>query len=266
MLEENTRKINPLLERIRLPGETFRLPSLALFYNDGELDSSVSGGEVHIFPMTTIDEIILKTPDRLLNGDAIREVFSRCIPQVRDAGRLLSKDVDYLLACLRLVTYGPDMEITFIHTCPDAKENSYMVQLRPLLQKAKPIDPTTLGTSFKHTLPNGQVISFRPPLFASVLQLTQALDFAPSDISPEEYGKLVVRTLSNMIEKVDDITDPEMIFEWLVALSSGWVRELSDAVNKVSDWGVNFKHELVCKDCGETVNVEISTNPLTFFM
>jgi hypothetical protein len=266
MTEENLRKINPLMERIRLPGETFRLPSLALFYKNGELDGSVVGGEVHIFPMTTIDEIILKTPDRLMNGDAIREVFSRCIPQVVKVGSLLSKDVDYLLACLRLVTYGPEMEITYIHNCDEAKENSYMVQLRPLLQKAKPIDPTTLGTSFNHTLPNGQVVSFRPPLFASVLQLSQALDFATNDITPEEYGKLVVRTLANMIEQVDDINDAEMIFEWLVALSSGWVRDLSDAVNRVSDWGVNFKHELTCKDCGKTVNVEISTNPLTFFM
>jgi hypothetical protein len=266
MSDVNTQKINPLLDRIRLPGETFKLPSLALFYKNGELDDSVVDGEIHVFPMTTIDEIILKTPDRLLDGKAIYEVFSRCIPQVKNAGALLSKDVDYLLACLRLVTYGPEMEINFTHTCENAKENSYMVAIRPLLQKAKPIDPTTVGSSFKHILPNGQVVKFRPPLFASVIQLSQAIDFAPSDISSEEYGKLVIRTLANMIESVDEITDPELIFDWLVALSSGWVRGISDAVKDVSDWGVNFKTPLVCKDCGKPVEVEISTNPLTFFM
>lgn len=266
MSEENTKKINPLLERIRLPGETFRLPSLALFYKNGELDDSVVGGELHVYPMTTIDEIVLKTPDRLMNGDAIREVFSRCIPQVRDTGRLLSKDVDYLLACLRLTTYGPEMEITYRHSCDDAKDHSYSVPLRPLLQKAKPIDPTTLGTSFKHVMQNGQVVSFRPPLFESVIKLSQAIDFAPSDITAEEYGKLVIRTLANMIESVDEITDSEMIFDWLIALGAGWVREISDAVNTVSDWGVNFKHELICQDCKESVTIEISTNPLTFFM
>lgn len=266
MSDEITKKINPLMERIRLPGETFRLPSLALFYKNGELDDSVVGGEVHVFPMTTIDEIVLKTPDRLMNGDAIREVFSRCIPQIKDPGLLLSKDVDYLLACLRLTTYGPGMEITYTHNCANAKEHSYTVQVRPLLQKAKSIDPTTMGTSFKHTLPNGQVVSFRPPLFASVVKLSQAIDFAPADITAEDYGKLIIQTLANMIEYVDEITDPELIIEWLTALGAGWVREISDAVNAVSDWGVNFKHELECKDCGEVVSVDISTNPLTFFM
>jgi hypothetical protein len=266
MSEENTPKNNPLLDRIRLPGETFKLPSLALFYKNGELDDSVVDGEVHVFPMTTIDEIVLKTPDRLLDGKAIYEVFSRCIPQVKKAGSLLAKDVDYLLACLRLVTYGPEMEIHYAHDCEDAKENNYMIELRPLLQRAKPIDPTTIGSSFKHVLPNGQVVKFRPPLFASVIQLSQAIDFAPSDITSEEYGKLVIRTLANMIESVDEVTDSEMIFDWLVALSSGWVRGISDAVKDVSDWGVNFKTPITCKDCGGLIDIEISTNPLTFFM
>lgn len=266
MSDEIPMKNNPLLERIRLPGETFRLPSLALFYKNGELDASVVEGEVHVFPMTTIDEIILKTPDRLLNGHAIYEVFSRCIPQIKNAGQLLSKDVDYLLACLRLVTYGPEMEVTYVHSCENAKEHSYSIQIRPLLQKAKSIDPTTMGSSFKHVLPNGQVVLFRPPLFESVIKLSQAVDFAPADIAPEEYGKLILQTLASMVESVDDITDPDLILEWLFGLSSGWVRKISDAVNAVSDWGVNFKYELTCKDCGGKIHTEISTNPLTFFM
>lgn len=265
MTDEIIKKNNPLLDRIRLPGETFRLPSLALFYKNGELDESVVGGEVHVYPMTTIDEIILKTPDRLMNGDAIREVFTRCIPQVKDAGKLLSKDVDFLLACLRLTTYGPEMSIQYRHSCADAHEHTYSVALRPLLTKAKTIDPTTVGASFKHVLQNGQTIMFRPPLFENVLKLSQAIDFAPQDITAEEYGELIIRTISNTIESVDEIVDPNLIFEWLKALGAGWVRELSDVINAVSDWGVNFKHELVCKDCGETISIELSTNPLTFF-
>lgn len=265
MTEEITKKNNPLLDRIRLPGETFRLPSLALFYKNGELDDSVVGGEVHVYPMTTIDEIILKTPDRLMNGDAIREVFSRCIPQVKDTGRLLSKDVDFLLTCLRLTTYGPEMSIQYRHSCADAQEHSYSVALRPLLAKAKTIDPTTLGASFKHVLQNGQVVMFRPPLFESVLKLSHAIDFAPQDISAEEYGELIVRTVASTIESVDEITDPEMVFDWLKALGAGWVRELSDVINSVSDWGVNFKHDFECRDCGKPIQIELSTNPLTFF-
>ena len=39
---------NPLLASLRIPGETFRLPSHGLFYTDGELDDSVVNGEVEV--------------------------------------------------------------------------------------------------------------------------------------------------------------------------------------------------------------------------
>jgi hypothetical protein len=265
MSEDTTQKVNPLMTRIRLPGETFRIPSLGLFYKDGELDDSVVGGEVHVFPMTTMDEIIFKTPDRLFTGEAVVDVFSRCIPQVLKPKQLLAKDVDFLMACLRLVTYGPVMDVSYIHSCEDAKVHQYKVEVRPFLQRAKTLDPTTIGTSFAHTLPNGQVIHIRPPLFSSVIALSQSMDFTDVDLTPERMSEILMSTLASMIEAVDEVTDPEMIGEWLNKLNAGWVREVSDTVALVSDWGANFKVQLLCQDCGAPIPIEVSTNPLTFF-
>ena len=56
---------NPLLERIKLPGDSFALPSGGLFYGEGVLDPSVSNAEIHVHPMTTLDEITMKSPDLL---------------------------------------------------------------------------------------------------------------------------------------------------------------------------------------------------------
>lgn len=262
----STEKINPLLERIRLPGETFRLPSLGLFYKDGELDDEVINGEIHVFPMTTMDEIVFKTPDRLFTGEAVKEVFSRCVPQVKKPESLLAKDVDYIMACLRLVTYGPLMEINHIHTCENAKEHQYKIEVRPFLQRAKAIDPTVIGSSFVHVLPNGQKVHLRPPLFSSVVKMSQTMDFNNEELTPQRLSEIFMDAIGDMIESVDDVTDKDQIKEWLGQLAAGWVREISEVIAVVSDWGANFKVTLQCQDCGEKMELEISTNPLTFFI
>ncbi len=103
---------NPLLAKIKLPGQRFRLPSRGLFYTDGELHEEVVDGEVEVFSMTTIDEIALRSPEFLFTGEAIERVFNRCIPDIIKPLRLLSKDVDFMLACLRIVSYGGAYQIT----------------------------------------------------------------------------------------------------------------------------------------------------------
>lgn len=97
---------NPLLKNLTMPGKRYRMPSRGLFYNDGELAEDVKEGEVEIFSMTTLDEISLRSPEFLFSGEAIEKVFSRCIPEILKPLKLLSHDVDYLLTCLRIVSYG----------------------------------------------------------------------------------------------------------------------------------------------------------------
>lgn len=112
---------NPLLRRFNhMPPETFRLPSGGVFYTNGELDDEVINGEVEVHPMTAIDEITIKSPDMMYQGTAIEKVFSRCIPQVLKPLELLTKDMDYLLVCLRIVTYGETLDLTW--ECPPTCE------------------------------------------------------------------------------------------------------------------------------------------------
>ena len=116
-MSDTTTNINPLLARVNLPGETFKLPSGGILYDDDEISSDVKDGELHVLPMTTYDEILLRTPDLLFSGDAIKQVFNRCVPQVTNPMLLFAKDVDFLLLCLRKVTYGDEMEVPYTHTC-----------------------------------------------------------------------------------------------------------------------------------------------------
>lgn len=256
---------NPLLARLQLPGETFRLPSQGLFYKDGELRDDVREGEVHVFPMTAYDEIIFKTPDMLLSGKAIDDVFGRCIPQVIKPNALLAKDVDFLITALRVITYGPEITLTYTHDCENAKEREYKVSLQGIMRAAKAIDPTTITSVYTATLENGQTVLLKPTTYGTILKLNQNLGKNDEEYSVAVVQRQVMQILIDMISCVDEVTNKDQIREWMEALPAGWVRFLSDSIDKVSDWGVEFKAQDKCKDCGEMIEMPFSANPVSFF-
>lgn len=256
-------KINPLLEAIRVPGETFTLPSKGLFYKNNEL--AVDNGEVHVHPMTTKHELIMKTPDKLFSGKAVNEIFKDCIPEVNEPGRLLAKDVDFLMMALRAVTYGDDLELSIKHECEGSKEHNYVVNVREILRASRAVDPTSIAKKFKMKLDNGQTLTLRPPTFTSVIALYQALDSSLEENNDEEIATRLIENLVDMIEDVNGIDDKELILEWLTELRAGWVNDISDRIQQSSNWGIESTTTIKCKDCEENIEVDVPTNPITFF-
>jgi hypothetical protein len=257
---------NPLLERLRIPGETFRMPSQGQFYSNGELDASVKNGEVEVNPMTAVDEIVLSTPDKLLSGKAIMEIFRHCIPQIQKPEMLLAKDVDYLMVCLRMVSFGQFMEVVYTHDCENAKEHVYNIDLQKMIRDVKQIDATQIDEMYKTTLKNGQVVQMRPMTYGNVIELySMAALSKTDDISQDEAELFIINTLASVISSVDGITDPLMIREWVIHLPLGWKRELEKVAQTLSHWGVDFVTRQKCKDCGKELNVQVSANPVSFF-
>ena len=258
----NTEK-NPLLARVRLPGETFTLPSGGLFYTDGELDDSIQNGEIHVYPMTTIDEIVLKTPDMLFSGEAIKEVFGRCIPTVKRPLDLLAKDVDFLLICLRKVSLGDELEMNYKHNCKDAEDHSYIVSVPNMIQSAKRIDPTSLNNYTFKLENNEQTITLRPARFKEYIRTMQLHN--RDKLTPVELKDITLDSLAGIIAKVDEITDAVLIREWLEEITPGMFREISDQIERTTDWGPTFETSVVCRDCDEKMTVMVPANPLSFF-
>lgn len=257
---------NPLLARARIPGETFTLPSQGLFYHDGELDESVKNGEVYVSPMVTLDEIVMKSPDKLYSGEAFKDVFSRCIPQIKKPLKLLSKDIDYLLICLRKVSMGDFLEITYTHDCSEeAKNHTYKVSITPFIREAKRIDPTTLAKIYTVQLDNGQNVLLMPPRFDSVLKLYQKMGEDETEENVAQIQSEIRETLADMIQKVDDVSDKQFILEWLDAIKIGYMHEITKAIEKISDWGPTQTTKLICKDCGEEIEISTPLNPISFF-
>ena len=69
-MAENIQSQNPLSAYFRAPKLYTTIPSGGKFY-DENIMTVPDNGELAIFPMTTKDELMLKNPDALLNGEAV---------------------------------------------------------------------------------------------------------------------------------------------------------------------------------------------------
>jgi hypothetical protein len=91
-------------------------------------------GQLEVYPMTTKDEITLRTPDALLNGAGIVSLFQSCCPQIKDAWKTPNVDVDAILIAIRIATYGQNMDLDT--TCPNPEcknDNKHQLDLTVLL-------------------------------------------------------------------------------------------------------------------------------------
>ena len=255
-------QVNPLLQKLKLPGRTFQLPSRGALYKNGEV-SSVEG-EVHVHALSALAEINLKNPDQLFNGKAIESVFAECVPEIKKPTELYGRDIDAIMFFLRLVTYGPDYQISVKHTCENAKEHSYLVNLERQMQEMKFLDPTTAEEQFKATMPNGQIVRVHPIKFEHMIKLFQ-MNAGKQEFTAEDAKKNLVFNLVNVIDSVDDVTDKGQIEEWVKAVSTPFHNRITEAIERTNGWGPSLKTKLVCKDCGEEIEVELPLNPISFF-
>lgn len=268
---------NPLIRSLRLPGETVTLPSKALFYKNGEVAPEVMvNGEVYVQPMSTHDEILMKTPDMLFTGQAIVQVFSRCIPQIYNPLALLATDIDFLFVVLRKVSLGPTVSIKYQHDCENAQSHDYDVNIHRFVVDTKFVDHATIEHNFQHTLPNGQHIMLRPFTIQDVLTISQIAVNEPvsetrTDLEAVDFfAKFLVAGITPAVISVttDDgqvITDPASIAEWVELLPGDWLRALSEVIERANKWGLDSVSKVQCTDCGELVDVKIPLNPTSFF-
>lgn len=124
---------NPLHKYFRQPKIYIRLPSSGNFYEPGSLEKTDSG-EYPVYSMTAKDEIVFKTPDALLNGQATVDVIQSCMPNIKNAWKIPSIDIDAILVAIRMATYGEMLDVTTVVPGLN-EEKSYEADLRVVLDK-----------------------------------------------------------------------------------------------------------------------------------
>jgi hypothetical protein len=118
---------NPLAKHFRQPAIYIKLPSNGQFWPEGSLDLPVTS-EIPVYPMTARDEITIRTPDALMNGQGVVDVIQSCCPNIKDAWKMPSVDVDAILLNIRIASYGNKMD--FDTECPACnEENNFSLDL-----------------------------------------------------------------------------------------------------------------------------------------
>lgn len=125
--------VNPLTSYMRQPKIFIELPSKGLYWAEGSIDLP-ENKQIPVYSMTAKDELMFKTPDALLNGQAVVDVIQSCIPNIKDAWQTPTIDLDTILLSIRLASYGEKMEVT--HTVPVIDEEvTHDIDIRMLLDQ-----------------------------------------------------------------------------------------------------------------------------------
>lgn len=126
-------EVNPLQKYFRQPKVYITLPSQAKYYPEDAIVVT-ENGEYPVYAMTAKDELAMKTPDALLNGQATVNVIQSCVPNIKNAWALPSIDLDAILIAIRIATYGDSLDLTT--KIPGiGEERTFTVDLRQILNK-----------------------------------------------------------------------------------------------------------------------------------
>lgn len=123
-----------LAKYTRQPKIYTKLPSGGMFYEVNPFEKS-STGEIPVYSMTARDEMILKTPDALMNGESIALNIKSCMPLIEDPYDVPIIDLDAIIIALRIATYGEKMKLTVGVPNLENEELDYEIDLRVILDE-----------------------------------------------------------------------------------------------------------------------------------
>lgn len=274
--------MNPLAKHFRQPAINIALPSKGEYWPDGSIEIPLTG-EIPVYPMTTRDEITIRTPDALLNGEGIVSIIQSCCPNIKDAWKMPSIDVDATLIAIRIASYGQEMDID--STCTNDKckhENRHGLDLSMLLSGIK---APNYNTPIEI---NGLKIKLRPQSYFEnnktnmsnfeeqrVMQVIND-DSITDDVKvikfKEHMNKLIdininIITAGTEYIEVDgeQVDNPEFIKEFYSSADGKVVRTVRDQFDEYAKQAQLPTHKVFCEECSNEYSVEVTFNYVNFF-
>lgn len=277
---------NPLTKYFRKPAIYIKLPTGGKF--NPEIDQTVLD-EIGVCPMTAIDEITLKNPDALLNGEALVSLIKSCVPDVPNPNKLSNIDVEALYLAIQYATYGSDMVHT--HQCEKCEEkNDFNIDINYILNRMPEIDIV------EPVLWEDVAINIRPATLDSVTRLAiieleqkKVINQVKASANDEDFAnqeetsiartlyssfrkiaELNVDLLVNVIDSVETpdgkVTEYELIKEFINNIPSSVVNEINEQARKLSRRPKEAtQFEFVCPECEHKQQVALEVNPVNFF-
>ena len=282
-------KHNPLVSFMRQPKIYIRFPSNGDYWPPGSLDVSETG-EYPVYSMTAKDELMLKVPDAVMNGQAVVEVLQHCIPNIKNAWMTPSIDLDIILIAIRLATYGEKMNTPI--TIGNNEELEYVVDLRTImdsLQSQITWDPVV-------SVNENLTVFVRPMNYKQIsesalktFETQKIMQIVNNDNMDEEtkvaafkesFSKLTDVTLGMVqsgiyrVDSSEGTTDnPEFIKEFVENVDKDIFNAVQEhleklrEINSIKPIQIAVTNEMKAKGIqGEFLEIPITFDPSTFFV
>lgn len=217
---QNTVRTNPLTNYMRQPKIYISLPSGGQFWPAKSIVVP-ENGEFPVYSMTARDELVFKTPDALLNGQAVVDVIQSCIPNIKNAWDCPTIDLDTILIAIRLATYGEKYPIKI--TVPNTKiEEEFTIDLRVLLDQQRNnnwIDQVAISQdliiyvkplTYKH-MTQTSLKSFETNRILNMVNDDALTDEKKLEIFNNSFSNLTKITIDLLTESISKIETPDGI-------------------------------------------------------
>lgn len=273
---------NPLSQFFRSFKIYIRLPSGTAYYSP-DIVEFTDQGEVGILPMTGKDELTLKNPDALLNGQAIIEVITSCVPAVKNPKKLLTNDIDAIITAIRFATFNDMLETELI--CPNCShKNLFKINLQYSLDNMTELEP-----EYVINLDSGLSVFVKPYSFTELIDGLRA-EFEQSKYSRaltdehiteatrtemvskafKEIAIIKFKLISNSIVKVVseerniNVSDKTYIHEFLQNIENKDLNKINDLITEINKIGLEKSFTAKCEKCEHEWKAEIDFNPVNF--
>lgn len=277
---------NPLQKYFRQPKIYIQLPSQGKYYPVGSIDIP-ENGQFPVYPMTARDEIMMKTPDALVNGETTVSVIQSCMPNIKNAWDVPNIDLDVILVAIRIASYGETMEVG-INVPVTKEERTYdlnLVQMMDTMTSVQYENSVIIDDLTVHIKP----LTYRDFTQTSMKTYEEQKIFNilnNDDISTEEklakfnasfrkLTDLTIVTLEKSVQRISgdgfEVTDPMHIREFVDNADKSVFKKIIDHIEEQKDKfsikpiKITATPEEVELGVPETYEVPFSFDPSVFF-
>ena len=291
-MESATLQTNPLSKYMRQPKIYIRLPSQGQYWPAGSLNLTETG-EYAVYSMTAKDELMLKVPDALLNGQAVVDVIQNCVPDTKNAWNVPSIDIDVILVAIRIATYGEKMKtpINFEGSETSDIDLEYDVDLRTVLDTLmnqiswNPIIPIDENmTMYVRPMPYSQQTKLGLQVFETQKLISIANNETMSEddklkVFKESFGKLTSITIDlagDAIYKIDTfdgtVDNAQHIKEFVQNMDKDMFNKIQNHMEQLKEQNsikpivVPVTEDMKAKGVkGETLEIPLAFDVSSFF-
>jgi hypothetical protein len=239
----------------RVPKININLPTGGKYYPENQVKFSMDGS-LPIRAMTAKDELMLKSPDSLLNGDCLVHIIQSCVPEITNVRKLLAPDVEAILLGIFHASYGPTMEIKA--SCPVCNhKNDFELTIREILDDAETFEcpaSVTIDLGVQDNIPTKFVVWVNPYTFETstkqqlmLFEHSKLLQVMASDTaSDEDKVKVFNDSFKKMVEiKFQSVLDSVLEIEINREINGEIQIEKVDSKEDIKEFIFNADKDLV---------------------